>query len=51
MTAEAGLEVAESTRFLLAPFDNPLADLDRLIGRVPLARRLLLNQFLKARRP
>jgi SAM-dependent methyltransferase len=51
IAAAAGLEVAETRRFLLLPFASPLADLDRLVGRVPLARRLLLNQFLKARRP
>jgi SAM-dependent methyltransferase len=51
LTAAAGLEVVEARGFLLLPFANPLAALDRALGRAPLARRLLLNQFLKARRP
>lgn len=51
LTAASGLQVVETRRFLLLPFANPLAALDRTLMRVPLARRLLLNQFLKARRP
>lgn len=51
MAVDAGLEVVETRRFLLLPFASPLAELDRLVDSVPLARRLLLNQFLKARRP
>jgi SAM-dependent methyltransferase len=45
-----GLAVERTSGFLLLPFANPLAALERGLGRLPLARRLLLNQFLKARR-
>jgi SAM-dependent methyltransferase len=51
LATDAGFDVVETRRFLLLPFASPLADLDRLVDRVPLARRLLLNQFLMARRP
>jgi len=51
LAAEAGLETLETRRFLLLPFASPLDGIDRVIARLPFARRLLLNQFLKARRP
>lgn len=50
LAVDVGLRVDRAQGFVIAPFDNPLGPLEQKLGRHPLARRLLLNQFLKASR-
>ncbi len=51
LAAREGLVVEESVGFLASPFPAPLLGVERALGRRRRGRRLLLNQFLKARKP
>jgi SAM-dependent methyltransferase len=50
LAGDVGLTVEECRGFLILPFDNPLGPIEGWMGGHPLARRLLLNQLLRAKK-